>query len=173
MESHARACSSVVSVTGDCCARFPRSFGAVVAADIAMPDTGANGRSRGSRFDAFNSGGAGGQLLVCKSASYNLVVGSQGPTRRKGSKGGVSGQAEDLRPVSEVEAGLNFRLAGGVRGQVAGSLPRKASGEVWTHLPSTRRFPTSDSCHLGADWASGNQWPGRRCVKPLGRGFGC
>ena len=35
---------------------------------------------------------------------------------------------EDLRPVSEVEAGLNFRLAGGVRGQVAGSLPRKQPG---------------------------------------------
>ena len=41
-----------------------------------------------------------------------------GPTGRRCTKGGVSGPAEDLRPVSEVEAGVNFRPAGGVRGQV-------------------------------------------------------
>ena len=52
----------------------------------------------------------------------------QGPTRRKGSKGGVSGPAEDLRHVSEVETGVNFRPAGGVREQVAGSLPRRQPG---------------------------------------------
>ena len=52
----------------------------------------------------------------------------QGPTGRRCTKGGVSGPAEDLRPVAEVEAGVNFRLAGGVRGQVAGSLPRKQPG---------------------------------------------
>ena len=44
--------------------------------------------------------------------------------------------------------------------------------EVWSHLPSTRRFLVSNSCHLGADWASGNQWAGRRCVEPHSRGFG-
>ena len=44
---------------------------------------------------------------------------------RKRVKGGVSGPAEDLRPVSEVEAGVNLRPAGVVRGQVAGSLPRR------------------------------------------------
>ena len=43
-------------------------------------------------------------------------------------KGGVSGPAENLLPVSEVEAGVNFRPAGGVRGQVAGSLPRRQPG---------------------------------------------
>ena len=42
---------------------------------------------------------------------------------RKGSKCGVSGPAEDLHPVSEVKAGVNFRPAGCVWGQVAGSLP--------------------------------------------------
>ena len=52
----------------------------------------------------------------------------QGPTGTKRVKGGVSGPAEDLRPVSEVEAGVNFRPAGGVRGQVAGSLPRRQPG---------------------------------------------
>ena len=52
----------------------------------------------------------------------------QGPTGRRCTKGGVSGPAEDLRPGSEVEAGVNFRPAGGVRGQVAGSLPRRQPG---------------------------------------------
>ena len=40
----------------------------------------------------------------------------------------VSGPAEDLRPVSEVEAGENFRPADGVQGQVAGSLPGRQPG---------------------------------------------
>ena len=42
--------------------------------------------------------------------------------------GGVSSPAEDLLPVSEVEAGGIFRPAGGVRGQVAGSIPRRQPG---------------------------------------------
>ena len=76
----------------------------------------------------WNSRCTGGLLPVCKSTSYNLEVGSQGPRGRKRVKGGVSGPAEDLRPVSEVEAGVNFRPAGGVRGQVAGSLPGRQPG---------------------------------------------
>ena len=75
-----------------------------------------------------NSRCTGGLLPVCKSTSYNLEVVSQGPTGRRCTKGGVSRPAEDLRPVSEVEAGVNFRPAGGVRGQVAGSLPRRQPG---------------------------------------------
>ena len=63
-----------------------------------------------------NSRCAGGLLPVCKSTRYNLEVGSEGARRRKRVKGGVSGPAEDLLPVSEVETGVNFRLAGGVRG---------------------------------------------------------
>ena len=50
------------------------------------------------------------------------------PGGGRGSKRGVPGPAEDLRPVSEVEAGVNFRPAGGVRGQVAGSLPGRQPG---------------------------------------------
>ena len=50
-------------------------------------------------------------------ARNSLVVGGQGPTGRRSTKGGGSGPAEDLRPVSEVEAGVNFRTAGGARGQ--------------------------------------------------------
>ena len=78
--------------------------------------------------DARNSRCAGGLSPVCKSTSYNLEVGRQGPTWRRGSKGGVSGPAEDLRSVSEMEAGVNSRPAGGVQGQVAGSLPRRQPG---------------------------------------------
>ena len=77
---------------------------------------------------ARNSVVSGGFLPVQKSTSYNLNKGRQGPTWRRGSKGGDSGPVEDLRPVSEVEAGVNFRLAGGVRRQVAGSLPRLQPG---------------------------------------------
>ena len=62
------------------------------------------------------------------SNSWSDTVRSQGPTGRRCIKGGVSGPAEDLRPVSEVEAGVNFRPAGRVRGQVAGSLPRRQPG---------------------------------------------
>ena len=52
--------------------------------------------------------------------SCSDTVSAQGPRGRRRIKGGVSG----LLPVSEVEAGVKFRPAGGVRGQVAGSLPR-------------------------------------------------
>ena len=61
----------------------------------------------------------GAQNFFCNTLGRNC---RQGPGGRKRDKGGVSGPAEDLRLVSEVEAGVNFRPAGGVRGQVAGSL---------------------------------------------------
>ena len=77
---------------------------------------------------ARNSGGTGGLLLVQRSTSYCLdnswsdTVKLQGPTRRRrGTKGGVPGPAEDLLLVSEVEAGVNFRPAGGSRGPPRGS----------------------------------------------------
>ena len=75
-----------------------------------------------------NSRCGGGLLPVCKSTSYTLGVGRKGPTGRRCTKGGVSGPAEDLRPVSEVEAGVNFRLAGCVRGQVVGSFSGQQPG---------------------------------------------
>ena len=128
LASHARARSSAVSVTGDCCARFPRSFAAVVAADVAMPDACANGRTRGSRVDAFNSGSAGGLLPVCKSTSYHLEVCSQGPTGRKRVKGGVSGPAEDLRPC----------LRGGGRGKFSAGWRCTGAGCRFTSQEATR-----------------------------------
>ena len=78
-----------------------------------------------------NSRSTGGLLPVCKSTSYSLEVGMQGPTRRRGTKGGVSrSRPEDLRPVSEVEAGGKIfgRPAVCTWGQVAGSLPRRQPG---------------------------------------------
>ena len=126
MAPHARARSAVVSVTGDCCASCPRSCAAVVAASDAMPDACVIGRSRGGRVHALNLGCAGGLLPVCESTSYIMEVDRQGPSRRRRcTKGGVSEPAEDLRPVSEVEAGVKVRPAGGVRGQVVGHLPSR------------------------------------------------
>ena len=109
--------------------------------------------------------------------SWSDTVRVQGPTGTKRVKGGFSGPAEDLRPVSEVEAGINFRPAGGVRGQVAGSIPGKQPGtgtrRVRESAVTPRRFLVSNSCHLDTDWTSGNRWAGRRCVEPHCRGFGC
>ena len=93
-----------------------------------------------------------------RSFSYNPGGGGKG-------RGG-SGPAEDLRPVSEVEAGVNFRLAGSVRGQVAGSL-----GKVRVHS----LHPEVPDIQHASPWrglGSGNQWAGRRCVKLHSRGFG-
>ena len=62
---------------------------------------------------------------------------------------------------------LQVHFPGGNQAQVPGG-----TGKVRSHLPSTRRFLVSNSCHLGTDWTSGSQWAGRRCVKPHSRGFG-
>ena len=61
---------------------------------------------------ASNSGGTGGLLLVqsstrhCMDNSRSDTVSLQGPRERKRGKEEVTGPAEDLRPVSEVEAGV-------------------------------------------------------------------
>ena len=48
---------------------------------------------------------------------------AQGPAWRRSSKGGVSGPAEDLRPVSEVEAGGNFSAGRRCTGSLPGRQP--------------------------------------------------
>ena len=58
---------------------------------------------------------------------------------------------------------LQVHFPGGNQARVPGR-----SGEVRSHLPSTRIFLASNSCHLDTDWTSGNQWAG-----PHSRGFGC
>ena len=129
----------------------------------------ANGRAR-------NSVVSGGLLPVQQSTSYNLV-GCQGPTGRKGTKGQVSDLAEDLRPVSEVEAGVNFPPAGHARGQVAvfvsGRQPGPGSRWSRSGAVTPSRLLNPNPRHLGADWVSGNQWAGGRCAVPTGRGSRC
>ena len=105
----------------------------------------------------------------------------KGPTGTRRVKGGVSGPAEDLRPVSEVEAGVNFRPAGCVRGQVAGSIPRRQPG---TGTRRVREGAVTPSLHpevpgiqfvspgYGLDIRQSMGWT-KVCVKPHGRGFGC
>ena len=82
--------------------------------------------------------------------SWSDTVRVQGPTGARRVKGGVSSPAEDLLPVSELKAGVPF--PGGNQAQVPG-----VSGKVRSHLPSTRRFLVSNSCHLDTDWTSGNR----------------
>ena len=138
---------------------------------------------------ARNSGWyAGGLLPVCRGPPVTAWIirgrtrlGFRVPRAGRRVKGGVSSPAEDLLPVSEVEAGVNFRPAGGVREQVAGSLPGRQPG---TGTRQVREVLVTPSLHPEvpgiqfvspgyADWASGNRWAGRRCVEPHGRGFGC
>ena len=68
--------------------------------------------------------------------------------------------AEDLPPVTEVEAGVNVRPAGGVRRQVAGSLPRRQPG---TGTRQVRRVAVTPSLHP--------EVPGTLFASP-GRGLG-
>ena len=124
--------------------------------------------------------GIQGVLLVCclcvNPPATTWRWGRQGPTRRKGSKGGVSGLAEDLRPVSEVEAGVNIRPASGVREQVAGSLPR---GQPGTGIRKVRGGAVTPSLHpevpgtLFASPGGGLGISNQRAAKPHDRGFGC
>ena len=127
-------------------ARFPSSFAEVVA------------------------GLASACATSVHDSAFNSEVCSQGFRERKRVKGGVSGSAEDLLLASEVEAGVNFwvlvHFLESNQAQVQGR-----SGEVRSHLPSTRRFLVPNSCHLDVGWVSGNQRAGRRCVKPQGSGI--
>ena len=105
-------------VVGVACARSPAVLGVSASASSFASASAsfavvAHARST-PKHDAHNSWSDTGRV--------------QGPTGRRCTNGGVSGPAEDLRPVSEVEAGVNFRPAGGVRGQVAGSLLRRQPG---------------------------------------------
>ena len=112
-----------VSAFASSCASAPASFAVVARARSTPMHDARNSLSDTGR----NSRSTGGLLPVCKSTSYTLEVGRQRPSL-KCTKRGVSGPAEDLRPVSEVEAGVKFWPAGGVRRQVAGSLPRRQPG---------------------------------------------
>ena len=135
-------------------------------ADVAASACGGMAVKQGH---ARNSVVCGGFLPVHKSTSYNLGTGRQGPTWRRGSKGGVSSPAEDLRPVSEVEAGVNFRLAGGIRRQVAGSLPRKQPGTgTRQHRVGVDTFPPPGGSWypIRVTWT----WIGHQAINGLDEG---
>ena len=123
--------------------------------------------SRPSGGDAC-AGGTGGFLPVQKSTSYCLgnswsdTARSQGPTCTRRVKGGVSRPAEDLRPVSEVEAGVNFRPDGRVRGQVAGSLPWEATGHWYQ---ANQGSVVTPSLHPEVPDISMSGSPGRRRLR--------
>ena len=102
------------------CARLPRAACAFASARVCLVV------SSSAEFAAVAQAHA--SILQGARNSWSDTNGVQGPTGARRVKGGVSGPAEDLRPVSEVVAGVNFRPAGGVRGQVAGFLPRRQPG---------------------------------------------
>ena len=98
--------------------------------------------------------------------SWSDTVRSQGPTGRRCTKGGVSGPAEDLRPVAEVEAGVNFRPASRVRGQVAGSLPGRQPG---TGTRTNKGSVVTPSLHLEVpDSLFVSPGPGKRIRQLMG-----
>ena len=121
-------------------------------------------------------------MLGQRSTSFDLGGGRKGPTGTKRVKGGVSGPAEDLRPVSEVEAGVNFRPADCVRGQVPGQFPRRQPGtdtrrsgggavtsSIHPEVPDTQF--ASPGRGLGIRQSVG--WRKVCGVVPRSRGFGC
>ena len=89
--------------------------------------------------------------------SYNMEVGSRA---QRGSKVGVSGPAEDLRPVSEVEAGVNFRPAAVYGGRLQVHFP---GGNQCTGTRQVRGGAVTPSLHP--------EVPGTRFASP-GRGLG-
>ena len=171
--SNSRGCVAAVA-----CARLPAvpSVSACVcpvSSSSAVSAAVAHARST-PMHDAHNSGGTGGLLPVQRSTSYCLgnswsdTDRVTGPTGRRCTKGGVSGPAEDLRPVSEVEAGVNFRPAGG-----AGAGCRFHLQETTRHRNQARQGKCGHTFPPDTDWTSGNRWVGRRCVVLHDRGFGC
>ena len=81
-------------------------------------------------------------------------------------KGGVSGPAEDLRPVPEVVAGVNFRPAGGVRRQVVGSFSGKQPG---TGTRTSKGSVVTPSLHPEVpDSLSVSPGPGERIRQSMG-----
>ena len=110
----------------------PGSSSSACARSVARRVTAAPARvCLGSSSPAVSAAVAHAHASILHGAfvnSWSDTVCSQGPTGTRRVKGGVSSPAEDLRLVSEVEAGVNFRPAGRARGQVAGSLPGRQPG---------------------------------------------
>ena len=122
------------------------SFSAACSAAVAAVGRPVLGRSSGSAGGAqLHECGMQGQDHAMHDARNSVARRGQGPTRRWCSKGGVSGPAEDLRPVSEVEAWVNFRSTGRSTGASCCALSRAANRtrlqEVWWGCSDTFHSP--------------------------------
>ena len=121
-----RCCTS-----GSCASVASRPVSPVSSASPVL--VGGVGGSRVGLGVGFSRGGVEGGLSRCLCVSAREMGGGAAPgstnswsdtahaccpTGSLCTKGGVSGPAEDLRPVSEVEAGVNFRPAGAARGRL-------------------------------------------------------
>ena len=144
LNAHATACEStgIIGMVEVIESDFPSLSYSV----NSCPGLSTSACARASRVAAASAGAAARVCAVSSSCAVSAVarahastlhgahnswsdtVRLQGPRRRRCTIGWVSGLAEDLRPVSEVEAGANFRPAGSVRGQVPDSLPRRQPG---------------------------------------------
>ena len=157
----------------DACARalaLPAASASLSSCAFPFVSTAVVAHARSTPMQvAHNSGGTGVLLPVQKATSYCLgnswsdTVRLQVPRRRRCSNGGVSGPAEDLRPVSEVESGVNFGRPAGYGGRLQVHFPGGNQAlvpgqtrEVWSHLPSTRRFLILCLCRLDQARESGN-----------------
>ena len=128
--------NSCLGLSTSACARASRVARAVAAARVC-PVSSSSAVSAVAHAHATTLHGAHN--------SWSDTVRVKGPTGTRRVKGGVSCTAEDLRPVAEVAAGVNFRPAGGVREQVAGSLPRRQPG---TGTRQVRGGAVTPSLHL-------------------------
>ena len=140
---HSRRADTAHAIAGECKgptellevreSDFSENAGAALAAaNAGESDTNLGSRSSVETHSFHNSSSCA-RVSAVPSAPASLAVVARRTQAglRFPREGGVSGPAEDLRPVSEVEAGVNFRPAGGVRGQLAGShFPRGNQARV-------------------------------------------
>ena len=86
--------------------------------------------------------------------------------------------AEDLRPVSEVEAAVKFRPTGQAREQVVVHSSGRRPGSRWFKgdaviLSVHPDVPDALFAPPGRGLGIRHQWAGGRSVVPRGRGSGC
>ena len=157
------ACARVASALP--AAAAPRSWSTVARlSDAVVAHAHASPMLR-----ARKSGGTGGLVPVQKSTSYCLrnsgsdTVRGQGPTGTRRVKGGVPvwpkicalsqrwRQGQIFGRLAVYGDRLQVHFLGGNRALVPGQ-----TREVWSHLPSTRRFLILCLCHLDRARESGN-----------------
>ena len=177
--------SSVPCESSRCCTSGSRasvvSRSVTPVSSVSAVSVGGVGGSRVGFGVGVSRGGVEGGFVCClcdsdrkmgggaapgSTNSWSDTVHACGPSGGLCSKGGVSGPAEDLRPVPEVVAGVNFRPAGGVRRQVAGSLSGKQPG---TGTRTSKGSVVTPSLHPEVpDSLSVSPGPGMRIRQSMG-----